>query len=127
VSAHVTELALAASLLAASVIHLIPALGAISVQRLRALYGIEPGDPVLVLLLRHRALLFGVLGVFFLGAVWVPGMRIGAAAVALFSMLSFVLLAGGEARTAAIGRVVRVDLVVSAMLGIALPARLLLV
>lgn len=123
-SARVIELALAASLVLAAVIHLIPASGLLSVQRLHALYGLNLDDPTLVLLLRHRALLFGLLGTFFLIAAFVPAWRVAAAVVALLSMLSFIGLAGGQQWPAAIQRVVSVDVVVSGVLFVALAARL---
>lgn len=111
--------ALAAALLAASLIHLLPAVG-ISAARLTALYGVVPPDPTTRLLLRHRAVMFAVLGVGFAGAAFVPMLRVPAALLALVTMLAFVWLARGEAHGPAIRRVVRVDVVVSVMVGAAL-------
>ena len=49
-----------AVLLAAAVFHLLPAMGLLGAGRLAALYGVSiPGDDLL-LLMRHRALLFGI-------------------------------------------------------------------
>lgn len=124
-SARVVELALAASLVLAAVIHLIPASGLLSAQRLNVLYELSLDDPRLILLLRHRALLFGVLGTFFLLAAFVAAWRVAAALVALLSMLSFIGLASGQEWPAAIQRVVRVDVVVSLLLVAALGAQLL--
>ena len=53
-------------------INLIPAVGAIAPERLRTLYGIEPDAPELLLLLRHRALLFALIGGFVVLAAFRP-------------------------------------------------------
>jgi hypothetical protein len=116
------EIALAASLLAASFIHLLPAIGAASAARLEALYGVAPGDATTVLLLRHRAVMFAVLGVGFGASAFVPMLRVPGALLALVTMLAFVLLAGKDAHGPAIRRVARVDIGVSVMVVVALIA-----
>lgn len=121
------ETALAVALLLAAFIHIAPAIGVLSVQKLTALYGVNPADATTVLLLRHRALLFAIVGTGMLIAVFVPGWRVAAGLIALFSMLSFIALAAGESVTPAIQRVIRIDLVVSVVLGAALAAKLILV
>lgn len=118
------ELFLAFALASAGVVHLLPAIGVLSAKRLHALYGVNTDDAVTFLLLRHRALLFGILGAVFLAAAFMPAWRVGAGVVALFSMLSFVALAKDGASMPAIQRIVRIDLVLSAMLGLALLLRL---
>lgn len=125
-SARLAEWALAATVFAAGIIHLIPGIGVLSAQRLQQLYGISLHDPTLILLLRHRAILFAILGTFFVvAAVFQPGWRLVAAAVALLCMLSFILLAG-DVPGAEIRRVARVDIVVTVALAAALAWRLLL-
>ena len=114
--------ALAATLLAASFIHLVPAIGMASAARLTALYGVRPADATTVLLLRHRAVMFAVLGIGFAAAAFVPMLRVPAAILALVTMLAFVWLAGGEAHGAAIRRVAKVDIVVSVLVVAALIA-----
>lgn len=50
-------------LIIAGLINLAPVIGALSAQRLEALYGLPvAGQPDLEILLRHRAVLFGLLG-----------------------------------------------------------------
>lgn len=114
--------ALAASLMAASFIHLLPAIGMISAAQLTRLYGIAPADPTVLLLLRQRAVMFAVLGLGFGAAAFVPMLRVPAAVLSLVTMLSFVWLAKGHAHGAAIRRVVRVDVVVSVLVAAALIA-----
>ena len=58
-------------LLVAGVIHLLPLPGALGAGALARLYGLEPAalaDPNLALLLRHRAVLFGVVGALLVAA-----------------------------------------------------------
>lgn len=123
-STHPSELSLGFALASAGVVHLLPVVGVLSARRLRALYGVNVDDAVTLLLLRHRALLFGILGAAFVAAAFVSAWRVGAGVVALFSMLSFVVLAKDSASIPAIRRIVRIDLVLSAMLGVALLLRL---
>jgi hypothetical protein len=104
------EALVALSLLAAGLLHLVPASGLFSEARLEALYGVPLRTPELVLMLRHRALLFGLLGLLLLlGAVRreFQTLAIGAA---LASMGGFLLLALPlAALTPALARVALAD------------------
>jgi hypothetical protein len=100
------------SLLLAAIIHLLPLAGVLGHERLAALYGIDAADPNLSILLRHRAVLFGLLGAFLVVAAFRPGWQAAAFVAALVSVVSFLLIAwstGGY--NALIGRVVAADLV----------------
>jgi hypothetical protein len=98
-------------------VNLLPVSGVVSSGRLQALYGVALQDPNLVILMRHRAVLFGIVGgVLMLSAFHWPLRPIGYAA-GFLSMLSFVLiawLAGGY--NAELRRVVVVDVVASGAL-----------
>lgn len=123
---HASGWLLALALTLSGLVHLLPVSGAISAGRLHALYGVEPADAVASLLLRHRALLFGLLGVALLLAAWTPAWRVGASIAGLFSMLSFVALAvTGPATSAAIRRIVGIDVALSVLLSVALAFRLI--
>lgn len=91
-------------------INLIPAVGVLAPERLRTLYGIAPEAPELLLLLRHRALLFALLGSFVVLAAFRPQLQPLAFIAALVSMGSFLLLAAGGSPGEAIARIVRADL-----------------
>lgn len=100
---------IAALFVAVAIVNLLPVTGVLSAARLEAGYGIPVGGPDLAILLRHRALLFAVVGVLLAGAAVIPGWRGIATAAGLFSMLSFTLLVwltpGANAQLAAIARV----------------------
>jgi hypothetical protein len=101
-----------ASLIIVGVIHLLPLVGVLGTDRLAALYGIPFGEPNLAILMRHRAVLFGLLGVFVLVAAFKPAWQSAALAAGLVSVVSFVGLAwsvGGY--NSQLGRVVTADLV----------------
>jgi hypothetical protein len=116
------------ALLVAGIIHLLPVPGVMGVNTLVRLYGIEVNDPNTAILLQHRALLFGVLGVLMLSAIALPWLRVTALTVALFSAASFIVVAmavGGY--NPAIGRVVVADVVASVLLAAGLVAELWLI
>ena len=116
------------ALLVAGIIHLLPVHGVMGVNTLARLYGIEANDPNTAILLQHRALLFGVLGVLMLSAIALPWLRVTALTVALFSAASFIAVAvavGGY--NPAIGRVVVADIVASVLLAAGLVAELWLI
>ena len=58
------ERAISGLLLVVAVIHLLPIAGFVGVDRLGSLYGIEITDRNLEIMMRHRAILFGILGAF---------------------------------------------------------------
>ena len=100
----------AAVLVLVAVIHLLPLPGVLGADTLARLYGIpvEGGD--LALLLRHRAVLFGLLGAGLVAAVFLPAWRPAAYVAAFVSVVSFLVLAALEApANAAITRVLIAD------------------
>lgn len=112
------ELALATALLLAGLLNALPALGLLGQTQLRALYGLEVTDPSLRILLRHRALLFGLLGGAMIAAAFVPAWRAPLAGAGLLSMLGYVVIAGLEGGgNAALLRVAWADVVASLVLG----------
>jgi len=106
-----------AALLVAAVIHLLPLAGVLGPERLGALYGVDAGEPNLQILLRHRAVLFGLLGALLAVAAFRPALQAPALIGGFASMASFLWLAWtvGQAN-ALLQRVVMVDLVALAAL-----------
>ncbi len=112
------------TLIAIAMIHLLPLAGVLGVGRLGALYGVSVTEPNLAILLRHRAVLFGLLGAFLLVAAWQPRLQPMAFVAGFVSVLSFMALAsstGGYNREMA--RVVAVDWAALACLVVGVLAR----
>ena len=106
-----------AGLVVAAVIHLLPVPGILGPDCLARLYGVAIADPDMTIMMRHRALLFGVLGLFMLAAAAKPEWQAPAAVAGLVSAAGFILLAwqvGGY--SPAIARVVTADIVAVAAL-----------
>lgn len=117
----------ASGLVLAGIVNLLPTVGLAGASWLRSLYGIEITNPDLEILLRHRAVLFGIVGVLLLAAAIRPGQRDVAVLVAGASMASFIVIAvflGGYGP--AIRKVVIVDIVGLLALAPAALARLTL-
>jgi hypothetical protein len=96
------------------IVNLLPVTGVLSASRLQALYGIAVTDPDLLILLRHRAVLFGVIGALLVVAACHSPLRSTAIAAGLVSMLSFVVIAflvGGV--NSELRRIVVIDLAAS--------------
>ncbi|WP_043308014.1 hypothetical protein [Pseudomonas sp. ML96] len=84
---------IAVLLLVAGIIHLLPLAGVLGGERLNSLYGLALDEPNLQILMRHRAVLFGLLGALLVAAAFIPGLRTLALLGGLISVVSFLLLA----------------------------------
>ena len=114
---------ISAMLVIVGVIHLLPVSGVLSSERLSSLYGISVAEPNLAILMRHRAVLFGLLGLFMLFAAFKPSLQVAAFVAGFVSVVSFLGLAlsvGGY--NTEIGRVVLADVVALACLVVGLAA-----
>jgi hypothetical protein len=110
-----------ATLIAVAAIHLLPLVGVLGPAQLQRLYGLPVTDPTLELLLRHRAVLFGLLGAGLAVAALKPAWHGPALIVAALSVVSFLLLAWrvpGSVNVA-VATVVRVDWAALALLVVA--------
>jgi hypothetical protein len=99
-------------LIVVAVIHLLPVTGVLGSDRLTALYGLSFDDANLAILMRHRAVLFGLLGLFLLAAAFVPALQAMAFGAGFVSVISFLYLAaavGGY--NAQVSRVVTADVI----------------
>lgn len=116
-----------ASLILAGIIHLLPLPGLLGAEKLAALYGLDLSEPNLSILMRHRAVLFGLLGAFLVYAAFKPSLQPLAFVAAFVSVVSFLLLAwSSDGYNTQVGRVVTADLValVVLVIGAAVRARL---
>lgn len=111
-----------ASLLVVAIIHLLPVAGVLGSERLAALYGLSFSEPNLAILMRHRAVLFALLGLFLIVAAFNPSLQTLAFIAGFVSVISFLGLAwsvGGY--NAQLHRVFVADIValVSLVIGLA--------
>lgn len=83
----------AAALIGAGLINVAPVLGVLSAHQISQGYGVDVSGPDLEILLRHRAVLFGLLGVFILYSTYRKDLQDVAIAGGLISMSSFIILA----------------------------------
>ncbi len=111
------EKLLGLGLLVAGVIHLLPIVGVLGGERLTALYGIQITDPNLLILMRHRAILFAVLGGLLVLAIFQVQLQWPAILFGLVSALSFIVIVyQTSAYNEAISRVLMADYVAVAAL-----------
>jgi len=109
-----------ALLVIVGLINFLPVIGIVSTDKLATLYGMTINDPNLSILMRHRALLFGLLGGFMMVAAFRPDLQLFAIIFGLVSMLGFIVIAwqtGGY--NVLIKKVILVDLVALVILAIA--------
>lgn len=115
-----------AALVIAGIINLMPLTGVVSGRHLLALYGLPIDDPSLLVLLRHRAVLLGIVGGLLLAAAAVPSLRAAALSAGLISMVSFVVLQrASDNKNPKLRRVMVIDVAASAPLVIAAVAHAL--
>lgn len=102
----------AIALVIVAVIHLLPLPGLAGAAALQGLYGLSALDPASELLLRHRALLFGLLGGGLLLALRLPHWRPPLLWLTLTADVGFLLLLPGAPRlNTALQRVAAFDVV----------------
>jgi hypothetical protein len=98
-------------LLAVGLINIAPVIGVISAQKLESAYSVTLASNDLAILLRHRALLFGILGAFIFYSAFHPFYQPAAMLMSGASMIGFALLvlATGD-YNGAIGKVLFIDI-----------------
>jgi hypothetical protein len=111
-----------AMLIVAGVIHMLPLTGLIGATHLERLYGTTFSEPNLLIMMRHRAVLFGLLGAVMIYAAFRAEIASIAISGGLISAAAFVYLAwsvGGY--NTAISRIVIADCIAVVCLAIAAP------
>jgi hypothetical protein len=104
----------------AGVIHLLPLPGILGAGQLTRLYGVSADDPNVGILLQHRAVLFGLLGVLLIAAAFRPDLRAIALIAGIVSAVSFLVIAWGiGGYNAQVARVVVADLLAVTLLVVA--------
>ena len=113
-----------AALIVAAIIHLIPLIGVLGPERLGQLYGVVPQDSDTLILMRHRAVLFGLLGVFCLIAAFRAEWQWAAMVAALVSLAAFIFIADSvSGYNSELARLMLVDKVVAIGLVLAIVAK----
>jgi len=75
------------------IIHLLPLSGVLGSERLSILYGISINETNIEILMRHRAVLFGLLGAFLIYAAFKPALQSLALIAGFISVISFIAIA----------------------------------
>ena len=96
------------TLILVGIIHLLPLSGVLGKTRLHPLYGIEVDETNLAILMRHRAVLFGLLGVLMIEAAFHAAHQGLALAIAFVSVTSYLVIERGVGN-AKLRRVAYVD------------------
>lgn len=110
------------ALVIVGVVHLVPLMGVMGAASLERLYGVRIEDANLLLMMRHRALLFGLLGAYLVTAAFRPAWQGPSLLIAWGSVLGFVLLAP-SGLNASLLRVWRIDLALLLLLAVGSWAR----
>ncbi|MEW6205898.1 MAG: phosphopantetheine adenylyltransferase [Pseudomonadota bacterium] len=97
----------------AAIIHFLPLSGIMGKAALEKLYGVAIADPNLLIAMQHRALLFGLLGVLFVMAMFKTDLRLLAMCFGLVSTVGFIAIAWNVGDyNPLISRVVKADVIV---------------
>lgn len=111
------------ALIAVGIVHLVPAAGMTGTAALETLYGTAIAEPNLEILMRHRAVLFALLGAFLIAAAFRPALAPMALLAGIASVGSYLVLAWtGGGYNEALARVVRIDIVALGALLLAVAA-----
>lgn len=123
--AELSEKIITGLLLIVGVINFLPVIGLLSATRLESAYGIAVNDPNLAILLKHRALLFGLLGGIILYSAFNASLQPLAFILGFVSMLGFIVICWqtGEANPL-LRKIAAIDVVASVMLFAALLLRI---
>ncbi len=81
-----------ACLLVVGLINFVPVMAIVSAGQIESAYAVQLAGVDIELLMRHRALLFGILGSFVIYAAFVPRYQVAAMLMAGASMAGFALL-----------------------------------
>lgn len=93
-----------------ALVHLVPALAALAPSRISRLYGIDPGDKSLLVLLQHRAILLGLVGAAFASAAHLESVRWPVLIGGSMSMVGFIIITAAHGQLKSrLGRIALID------------------
>jgi hypothetical protein len=79
-------------LILVGIINFLPVIGVLSASNINQAYSVEVTSNDLAILMRHRALLFGIVGGFVLYSAFVPHYQFAAMLMAAISMIGFLCI-----------------------------------
>lgn len=105
------NIAISILLLIVGVINFLPVIGVLSAEKLSSAYSLELIGNDIIILMRHRALLFGLVGGFIFYSVFNPSYQTAAMVMAAISMVGFLYFvwAAGDCN-ASISKIAIIDL-----------------
>jgi hypothetical protein len=92
-TSSISNIVIKGGLIIAGVINLLPTSGALGPIALQRLYGIEFAEKNLIMLMKHRAALLGIVGTLLCTSAFRPNLRAAAYGVGFSSMLSYMWIA----------------------------------
>ena len=108
-------------LLIVGLINFIPIIGVVSAEQLTKLYSIKLADNNLIILLQHRALMFGIVGGFIMYAGFNPSLQPLAFIAGFVSMLGFIVFAlRASTYNQELSKIITLDIIALVLLLIAL-------
>ena len=108
-------------LLIVGLINFIPIIGVVSAEQLTKLYSIKLADNNLIILLQHRALMFGIVGGFIMYAGFNPSLQALAFIAGFVSMLGFIVFAlRASTYNQELSKIITLDIIAVVLLLIAL-------
>lgn len=111
---------LSITLFICGLVHCAPVIGTLGPNWLTKLYGITEMSQNVTILMQHRALMFGLMGILFIYATFKPQLQIFASVLAIISMLGFILLVGFDNPQEKLHKVVLIDTVLLVLLAASL-------
>ena len=111
------KILVSAFLFIVSIIHFLPVAGVLGSDSLSKLYGVSIQDSNTEILLRHRAVLFAIIGIFLFLSIFRNDYQPLAIAIGLISVVSFLMLTWSvDGLNSKISRVVMIDWVALVLL-----------
>jgi len=106
------ERIISALLIMVGLVNFAPAVGLLGAEALGRLYGFANLEGDLLILMRHRALLFGIVGSFIICSAFRPGLQPAAMLMAAVSMLGYIALVFlADVPGAKLNRVAMIDII----------------
>ena len=108
-------------LLIVGLINFIPIIGVLSTDHLAKLYGVNLTNNNIIILLQHRALMFGIIGAFIMYAGFNPSLQALAFIAGFVSMLGFIVFAlRASTYNQELAKIITLDIIALVLLVIAL-------